>query len=116
MQATSLAVNGLPCVFVGRPTPFGNPFPMEIYGLDLSLQLYRNVVSGVWNPDPLKDSSDKLCNAASKAHHAFLKRIGSNPLEIIRAELRGKNLSCYCRIDHGCHADILLRIAAGDEP
>ena len=27
------------------------------------------------------------------------------------AELKGKNLACWCRVDQECHADILLKIA-----
>ena len=29
----------------------------------------------------------------------------------IRSELRGKNLACWCPLDHPCHADVLLEIA-----
>lgn len=32
-------------------------------------------------------------------------------IEEIRACLRGKNLSCWCKPGYACHADILLRIA-----
>ncbi|CAB4141098.1 Protein of unknown function DUF4326) [uncultured Caudovirales phage] len=28
-----------------------------------------------------------------------------------KAELRGKNLACFCALDKPCHADILLEIA-----
>jgi hypothetical protein len=31
------------------------------------------------------------------------------PLPI--AELRGKNLACWCPLDQPCHADVLLEIA-----
>lgn len=27
------------------------------------------------------------------------------------AELRGKNLACWCSLDKPCHADVLLRMA-----
>ena len=33
--------------------------------------------------------------------------------ETIRAELRGKNLACWCPLDDACHADVLLAIANG---
>ncbi|WP_102158693.1 DUF4326 domain-containing protein [Zhihengliuella halotolerans] len=33
----------------------------------------------------------------------------------VRAELAGKNLACWCPLDQPCHADVLLRIAAGKE-
>jgi len=35
------------------------------------------------------------------------------------AELRGKNLACWCRLDQPCHADVLLELAnrpACDDP
>jgi hypothetical protein len=31
----------------------------------------------------------------------------------IRAELRGKDVACWCRIDQICHGDIILEIANG---
>jgi hypothetical protein len=31
-MAESLAANGLPCIFVGRPTDFGNPYKLELFG------------------------------------------------------------------------------------
>ena len=30
------------------------------------------------------------------------------------AELRGKNLACWCRLDQECHADVLLELANRD--
>lgn len=32
---------------------------------------------------------------------------------MIRKELRGKNLACWCPLDQPCHADVLLEIANG---
>ena len=34
-------------------------------------------------------------------------------IEEIKAELRGKNLACYCKPGDPCHADVLLDIANG---
>jgi hypothetical protein len=31
--------------------------------------------------------------------------------EVIKQELRGKDLACFCRLDQACHADELLKIA-----
>ena len=31
-----------------------------------------------------------------------------------RAQLGGKNLACWCRLDEPCHADVLLRMANND--
>lgn len=30
---------------------------------------------------------------------------------LVRRELRGKNLACWCALDKPCHADVLLEIA-----
>lgn len=32
-------------------------------------------------------------------------------IKMIREELRGKNLACWCPLDHACHADVLLELA-----
>ncbi len=35
----------------------------------------------------------------------------------ISAQLRGKDLACWCRLDgRPCHADVLLRLANGTPP
>ncbi len=33
----------------------------------------------------------------------------------IRAELAGKDLACWCKLGTPCHADVLLKIAAGED-
>lgn len=35
---------------------------------------------------------------------------GRGCLKLTR-DLRGKNLACWCALDHPCHADVLLKIA-----
>lgn len=32
-------------------------------------------------------------------------------VDVIRAELAGKNLACWCPLDQPCHADVLLALA-----
>lgn len=32
-------------------------------------------------------------------------------LDLVKKELRGKNLACWCRLDQPCHGDVLLEIA-----
>ena len=34
-------------------------------------------------------------------------------VEQIRAELAGKNLACWCKLDQACHGDVLLELANG---
>lgn len=35
---------------------------------------------------------------------------------LIRAELAGKDLACWCPLDQPCHADVLLELANSDLP
>lgn len=114
LQEVSLATNGLPCVFVGRPTRFGNPYRVDVFGLQLSLKLYRITIDRIWDPSFVDNISDELCEMAYSGHHAFLKRFGrEHPADAAKSELKGKNLSCFCSLDHGCHGDILLQLANG---
>jgi len=80
------------------------------------MALFRNTIRGVWSPDPVKNVSDELCNLAYAAHSRFLRRLGAHPLEIIEAELGGRNLACYCDLPEPgqpdlCHAAIELEFA-----
>lgn len=68
-------------VYVGRGTKWGNP--------------YRG-----------PDAAEKY--RAMFPHGANL---GASSEEEALAELRGKNLACYCPLDVPCHADVLLELA-----
>src|ERR1035438_6859562 len=87
-------------VSVTRPGRFGNPYPVNVYGLDLSLALFAETVRGCWNPT-LLDGWPEI-NATYKLHSAWLERLGYlrgsplHPPEAIRYHLRGKDLACWC--------------------
>jgi hypothetical protein len=91
-------------VKVDRTTRWGNPFhthrdgaPMEPHvAVDLFTRLLRS-------------------------HEGFVAVIrgqGSivTTVDNIRQDLAGKNLACWCAPGQPCHADVLLRIAAGGQP
>lgn len=72
-----------------RPGKFGNPFLVSQHGRDGALKLFRLMLD---------------LPELRKAH--------SYPSdEVIRQELRGRDLMCYCSLDEDCHVDDLLRIA-----
>lgn len=79
-------------VYVGRPSPFGNPFS--------------------WKPGTLA----KFLVTKEECLPRFEQWLRAQPELVarVRRELRGKVLSCWCA-PGPCHADILARVAA-EEP
>ena len=69
-------------VYVGRPSPFGNPFVIGRHG----------------------DRADVVAR--------FETFLLASPglLAAVKADLRGKDLVCWCAPE-ACHADVLLRVA-----
>jgi hypothetical protein len=84
-------------VYVGRGSKFGNPFKIgdphpvtkEPMDATAAVEVFRHLLSypSLYDAQPVIDS--------------------------IRAELAGKDLMCWCRLDRPCHADVLLEIANG---
>ena len=68
-------------VYIGRPSKWGNPFSVKKYGRDRAISLFK----------------EKIAN--NKEYQ-----------DMVRRELRGKNLVCFCK-PKPCHGDILLEIA-----
>ena len=101
LAATSVALNGLPAKVVSRPGRWGNPF----------------VIDEVM-------ASEGLDRAAAQARAASLcadwlrgrlpPELSPRPapdLDILRNELGGHNLACWCKAGTPCHADILIDFA-----
>jgi hypothetical protein len=68
---------------VTRPTKWGNPHPLSL-GRAEAVRLYE---------------------ADLQAGRLTIS------IDEVRAELRGRDLACYCPLDGPCHADVLLQIA-----
>jgi hypothetical protein len=69
-------------VYVGRPSRWGNPWPVAEHGAAGAVARYRAWVLA----DPAQ-------------------------LAAVRAELAGHDLACWCRLDTPCHVDVLLDLA-----
>lgn len=87
-------------VNVARPGMWGNPFKVGEDGdVVHCVAEHRKLVNGLpvsaWPKDERR---------ANDALHA-------PDVSLIREQLRGKNLACWCRIGTPCHADVLLEIA-----
>ena len=87
-------------VYVGRPTKWGNPYTVREYGRAQAVAGFRDeletygAVLTIWYED----------------HSALM---GISP-DVIREELRGRDLACWCPLDQPCHADVLLEVANRD--
>ena len=74
-------------IYVGRPTHWGNPYPVETFGREEAVRRFRALFQvhgqGLGTEFPVPDIE----------------------------QLRGKDLACWCREDEACHADVLLEMA-----
>ena len=102
--------NGLPIVYCGRPSEFGNPFIVGgLYKLGTGANgkfswircLDEKLTDDTW----IKMETVEQC---IEWHKEYLKRYPLKPKQIER--LKGKNLSCWCKVDSQCHVDALLEI------
>jgi hypothetical protein len=87
-------------VYVGRPGRWGNPYAVG----DESAFIGGTPVLGIEEPLTGADAAE-----------LFRLALASDELDFTvndaRAELRGKNLACWCPLDEPCHADVLLELA-----
>lgn len=89
-------------VKVDRSTLWGNPFVVGIDGTAVyCVQLYRMMLAAMHCL-----TSEATLAAQERAHRHVSRHI---------ANLRGKNLACWCALDKPCHADVLLELANAEE-
>ena len=79
----------------GRGNPFAHPDPA------IAQRMFRVWLLGTCRSAPLFDCRVALPDLATR-RRAILDTMG---------ELRGRDLACWCPLDHPCHADVLLEIA-----
>lgn len=91
-------------VCVDRSTKWGNPFTIP--------EIVDNAQDAVYNYEawlkglciPIRDRRTPIiANLDEWTRNDYLAEI--------RAELKGRNLACWCALSQPCHADVLLRIA-----
>lgn len=88
LQQLSHATNGLEAVNVARPGKWGNP----------------HRVGWCFVCGTIHTLEQAIAEFVAETNDDFLQAKISNAL-------RGKNLGCWCRLDHPCHANRLLKIA-----
>ena len=88
-------------VVVTRPTKYGNPFTVTT-----KMKPGTSVASGMYVAVPTVEDAIE-CYRMWLTENPRGREVASDA----KAELRGKNLSCWCKPGALCHADVLLEIA-----
>lgn len=114
---TPLDTQGRKPIYVGRPTPYGNPF-----------QIAR-VAGGIWvvfvdaadgvegrNIAEVFDEREARQTAVDNFQAMLRTPGGAEQAEFFAWKLHGRDLSCWCPIGMPCHADVLLRLANQPAP
>ena|SRR3972149_10465621 len=101
--------NGLPVVYVGRPTKWGNPFKLTSDGFILYYKTGKII------GDPWCYWSAKMgfsINDIVELYEQWITNKLPKWLPEIPdiSELKGKNLACWCALDQPCHADVLIEL------
>jgi hypothetical protein len=121
-QHKQVSPNGLPIVYVGRGSRWGNPFKLVLIKKQWHVVAKENEK---WNVLLKTNSHDEALNFSLKSYQYWLmpythkdgdieKFYQSTAVyESIVSELKGKNLACWCNLKEKCHADILLKLAIG---
>lgn len=93
------------CIYVGRPTVFGNPFPVAVFGAERAVELFARWADGKMSPEEMRAHEKALGPpyVSLKAARAWL--IARLP------DLRGQDLCCWCPLSSPCHVDALLELA-----
>lgn len=96
-------------VSVSRPSKFGNPFPVDVYGQVGAVDRFRRLMTGKMSALEMSQSSrcDQWSSPPCDVSLVSVRRWIRDGLE----ELRGKNLACWCPLNQPCHADALLELA-----
>jgi hypothetical protein len=85
-------------VYIGRGSRWGNPFVVGKDGTaEECVRKYSDMLMPYRHQPPRNSLDDFYLSLAN--------------LNDIEAELRGKNLACWCKLGEPCHADWLLKIA-----
>lgn len=113
---TPVDAEGRKAKYVGRGTTFGNPWVVvetrTLSGWAVNWAGSGDVPTGLRSTVPASDRRD----AHALAVELYETWLYGQPwlLAHARKELHGRDLMCYCPEALPCHADVLLRVAAGE--
>jgi len=96
-------------IYVGRPSVFGNPFPVDVYH-DAALDMFRRWLRGEMSAYEMAHAS--RCDWGTRDPRTLVSLVHVRTVLLAKLkDIRGKDLSCWCKEGEPCHADILLELA-----
>lgn len=99
-QKKQVSPNGLPIIYCGRGSKYGNPFRIDQKVTSEWLSIFDN-----------KDIYKYLGKILTREDCIYLfKKYMSLEMAEFKEVNKGKNLSCWCRLDEKCHSDTLLNL------
>lgn len=112
---TPLDAQGRKPIYVGRPTLYGNPFQIARVAGGLWV-VFVDAANGVTGREVATVSSERDARQIAVDNFKAMLRTpgGAEQAEFFGWKLHGRNLMCWCPIGMPCHADVLLRLAAGE--
>lgn len=108
---------GKPAIYVGRPSEWGNPIDLSDVGAQYPSLDDRGVATLV-----VRDF--RVLARRGQLHFPNWRFLGGErgavtwfypSIDLIRSELAGHDLACWCPLDSPCHADVLLELANGGD-
>jgi hypothetical protein len=99
--------NGLPILYVGRPSKWGNPYKVK-----LRAKGYVVLDGHSQEIGELVFSNRSAANREAVRRYRIYIEDCINRKVLDVAGLKGNNLSCWCGLHDSCHADVLLEIAS----
>jgi len=125
-QHKQVSPNGLPITYVGRGTRWGNPFRVVQYsdgkwavktdGSERCTEILLKHCHAAYDTRDGAAADAIKCYSFSLLPHEeaggmmeYYKLMAQMDDDI--ESLRNKNLSCWCKLDEKCHADLLLELA-----
>lgn len=101
-------------IYVGRGSKWGNPFKVgsEQEILLFPASRFMPPLQGTVIPRSRNEAVELFRLGLTGLQGCVsYHRPKIQPLYIVRAELAGKDLMCWCPLDQPCHADVLLELA-----
>lgn len=114
-QRKQVSPNGLPIVQVTRPGKYGNHFTVHQSGTGdwfVNYNIPNNMLAGIVkeHADGYYKTKALAIEKAVACYRVFVNQwLKEHPNWL--DELKGKNISCWCKPGSSCHGDVLLELA-----